>query len=155
MRDTIHSDENLPILLADRVVQNGFSKVGILGLSYKGDLKVHILSPALRISKRLMELGAKVKVNDPYYTGDEIKKITGAENFQFPAGLSEFDCILIVAGHRSYRAISESELKQHLTNCRLVIDNLEETWKEFDWKSMGVKYLIAGGKNWLLNKSEQ
>lgn len=155
LQDTIRSDEKLPVLLADRVVKNGFSNVGILGLSYKGDLKVHILSPTLRISKRLMELGVKVKVNDPYYTKDEIKKITGAENFQFPDGLSEFDCILIVAGHRAYKAISESQLKQHLTNCRLVIDNLEETWKEFDWESIGVKYLIAGGKNWLLSKGEQ
>src|SRR5208337_4708498 len=125
--------ENLPVLIADRVADAGFSKVGILGLSYKGDLKVHILSPTLRISKRLMELGINVKVNDPYFTEDEIRKLTGTNTFAFPAGLTEFDCLLIVAGHRIYKAISESQLKNYLTKCRLIIDNIEETWKEFDW----------------------
>ena len=41
----------------------------------------------------------------------------------------EFDCILIVAGHRLYKAIPETELKSHLKKCKLIIDNLEETWK--------------------------
>jgi UDP-N-acetyl-D-mannosaminuronate dehydrogenase/intein/homing endonuclease len=150
LEDTIRSDENLPVIIADRIAQNGFSNVGILGLSYKGDLKVHILSPTLRISKRLMELGTNVKVNDPYFTDDEIRKLTGTDTFAFPAGLTEFDCVLIVAGHRMYKAISESQLKSHLTKCRLVIDNVEETWKEFDWNSIGIRYVIAGDKNWLM-----
>jgi nucleotide sugar dehydrogenase len=127
LTDTVHTDESLPVLIADRIVDSAFQSVGILGLSYKGDLKVHILSPTLRILKRLMERHVKVKVNDPYYTSDEIHKITGAESFQFPSGLSEFDRIVIVAGHRAYRAISQAQLKNHLTNCRLVLDNLKET----------------------------
>jgi nucleotide sugar dehydrogenase len=152
LMDTVRTDEALPSLIADRIADNGFANVGILGLSYKGDLKVHILSPALRISKRLMERGVKVKISDPYYTAEEIRKITGTETFQFPNGLSEFDCLVIVAGHRLYKAISESQLKIHLTKCRLVLDNLEETWKDFDWKEIGVRYLISGDKNWLLNR---
>jgi nucleotide sugar dehydrogenase len=152
LTDTVLTDENLPVLIADRVADSGFSNVGILGLSYKGDLKVHILSPALRISKHLKERGVKVKVNDPYYTTSEIQTITGAESFEFPDGLSEFDCILLVAGHRAYKAISQTQLKKRLSKCRLVIDNLEETWKDFDWKSIGVRYLISGDENWLLGK---
>jgi UDP-N-acetyl-D-mannosaminuronate dehydrogenase len=120
-----------------------------LGLSYKGDIKVHVLSPALRICNRLIERGVKVKVNDPYYPDNEIKKLTGAESFVFPDGLPEFDCILIVAAHRIYKAISESRLRSYLKNCRLILDNLEETWRNFDWKSSGVKYVVAGDPNWL------
>jgi nucleotide sugar dehydrogenase len=152
LTDTVRTDENLPSLIADRLADNGFQNVGILGLSYKGDLKVHILSPTLRISKRLMERGVNVKVNDPYYTGDEIRKITGAESFQFPTGLSEFDCVAIVAGHRRYKAISQEQLKRHLSKCSLVLDNLEETWKDFDWNAIGVRYLVSGDMNWLPDK---
>jgi UDP-N-acetyl-D-mannosaminuronic acid dehydrogenase len=139
------------VLIADRIADRGFSKVGVLGLSYKGDLKVHILSPTLRITRRLVERGVSVKINDPYYADDEIKKITGAESFIFPTGLSEFDCVIIVAGHRLYKAISESELRRHLVKCRLIMDNLEETWKDFDWSSSGIRYLTAGDKNWILD----
>jgi len=149
LRETISTDSSLPSIIADRIADNGIKRVGILGLSYKGDLKVHVLSPTLRIAKRLMERGAEVKINDPYYTPDEIKKITGAETFDFPKGLAEFECILIVAGHRIYRAIPESELLKSLAKCKLIIDNLEETWKDFDWKSTGIKYAVAGESNWL------
>jgi hypothetical protein len=152
LADTVRTDEHLPVLVADRIADKGFTSVGILGLSYKGDLKVHILSPALRISKRLIERGVDVKINDPYYTSDEIRKVTGAETFQFPTDLSEFDCIVIVAGHRAYKAIPESDLKRYMTKCRLVLDNLEEIWKSFDWNSIGIKYVVAGDRNWLLSK---
>jgi nucleotide sugar dehydrogenase len=149
LKETISTDEALPTIIADRIADSEIRSVGILGLSYKGDLKVHVLSPALRITKRLLERGVKVKINDPYYTREEIKKITGAESFTFPDGLSEFECILIVAGHRLYRAIPESRLRPYLTNCKLIIDNLEEAWKHFDWNSTGIKYLVAGDSHWL------
>jgi nucleotide sugar dehydrogenase len=150
LKETVSTDSRLPSIVADRIADKGFMNVGILGLSYKGDLKVHVLSPALRISRRLIERGVKVKINDPYYTADEIKKLTGADNFEFPDGLSGFDCILIVAGHRLYKAIPEAKLLAHLRKCKLILDNLEETWRTFDWHSAGIEYHISGDSNWLL-----
>jgi len=149
LQETISTDNNLPIILADQLANRGFRNVGILGLSYKGNLRVSVLSPTLRITKRLRERGVMVKVNDPYYTAEEIKKLTGVESFVFPQGLSEFECILIVAGHRLYRAISETQLRTYLTNCKMIIDNVEETWRDFDWKSSGIEYYIAGHSRWL------
>jgi len=149
LKETISTDEQLPGIVADRIADSGLRNVGILGLSYKGDLKVHVLSPTIGIARRLIERGINVKINDPYYTNDEIKKLTGAESFPFPEGLSEFECVLIVAGHRLYRAIPERELMKHLTKCKLIIDNLEEAWRHFDWTPTGMKYLAAGDSNWL------
>ena len=149
LKETIATDSILPITLADYLANRGIRKVGILGLAYKGDLKVHVLSPTLRMARRLMDRSVSVKINDPYYSREEIKKITGADSFEFPDGLSEFECILIVAGHRLYRAISENQLKRRLSKCKLIIANLEETWSDFDWKSSGIEYHIAGDSNWL------
>ena len=149
LKETVSTDSMLPQIIADRVVASGMKSVGILGLSYKGDLKVHVLSPALGISRRLREHNVNVKINDPYYTNDEIRKIVGIESFSFPEGLSEFDCVLIVAGHRLYKAIPETKLKSHLKKCKLIIDNLEETWKHVDWNTTGIKYFVAGDRNWL------
>jgi len=149
LKETIATDSNLPTILARHVADQGFRNVGILGLSYKGDLKVHVLSPTLPIARYLIEKGIRVKVNDPYYSPVEIKTLTGAESFGFPEGLSEFECVLIVAGHRPYRAIPEIRLKSYLTNCKLIIDNVEETWRAFDWGSSGIKYFAAGNSHWL------
>jgi nucleotide sugar dehydrogenase len=149
LKDSVSTDEALPGVVADSISDRGLKSVGILGLSYKGDLKVHVLSPTLRIARRLMQRKITVKVNDPYYTDEEIKKLTGAESFIFPEGLSEFDCILIVAGHRRYKAIPEAKLKSYLKNCKLILDNLEETWRDFDWRTSGIKYMIAGDPNWI------
>ena len=149
LKETVSTDSRLPSIVANRIADKGFKNVGILGLSYKGDLKVHVLSPTLRISKTLIERDVKVKINDPYYTPEEIKKLTGADTFPFPEGLSEFECVVIVAGHRLYKAIPERKLFSHLRRCKLVLDNLEETWRTFDWTSLGIKYHIAGDSNWL------
>jgi UDP-N-acetyl-D-mannosaminuronate dehydrogenase len=102
------------------------------------------------MSKRLMERGVNVKINDPYYTSEEIMKLAGTPSFDFPKGLREFDCIVIVAGHRVYRAIAESQLKAELVHCKIILDNLEETWKNFSWPQQGPRYLVAGDQNWLL-----
>jgi len=149
LKETIATDNNLPTILADRLAERGFRKVGILGLSYKGDLKVHVLSPTLRIAKRLIERGSMVKINDPYYSAEEIKRLTDCDSFPFPSGLSEFECVIVVAGHRLYRSIPHTELKSHLINCRTIIDNVEETWKDLDWSSTRIQYSVAGGSNWL------
>ena len=149
LTDTIATDTRLPELIAEHITKRGLRKVGILGLSYKGDLKVHILSPALGIARHLSKASAEVKINDPYYTSPEIKRITGRDSFEFPSGLGEFDCIVIVAGHRVYKAIAENTLHQHLGNCKLIIDNLEETWKAFDWKTHGIEYFVSGDSKWL------
>ena len=149
LKDTMATDVGLPDIVADRIADRGFRNVGILGLSYKGDLKVHVLSPTLRISKRLMGRGVRVRVNDPYYTPEEIKRLTGTDTFSFPDGLEEFDCVVIVAGHRIYKAVPEAKLVSHLKNCKLVLDNLEEAWRTFDWSSTDIEYHIAGDRNWL------
>jgi nucleotide sugar dehydrogenase len=149
LKETVATDEKLPAIVADRVADAGFKRVGILGLSYKGDLKVHVLSPTIRIAMRLAERGVAVKINDPYYADEEIMKLTSAQTFAFPQGLSQFDCVIIVAGHRLYRAISEERLKKYLTNCRMIIDNVEEAWSSYDWKSAGIEYFSAGERHWI------
>jgi len=149
LKETIATDTILPQIVADKVIESGLKNVGILGLSYKGDLKVHVLSPTLGLAKRFRERNINLKINDPYYTGDEIRRIVQSDTFSFPDGLSEFECVLIVAGHRLYKAIPETELKRHLNNCKLIIDNLEETWKHVDFEPTGIEYFIAGDSHWV------
>jgi nucleotide sugar dehydrogenase len=148
LNSAIDTDRNLPFMVAEAVSENGARNVGILGLAYKGDLKVHTLSPTLRIVAYLKEKGIAVKVHDPYYTAGEIKQICDAETFRFPDDLGQFDTILIVADHRDYQAISRNRILSNLKKCKLILDNVN-IWNEFNLDEMGIEYHVAGTEHWL------
>jgi nucleotide sugar dehydrogenase len=148
LNSAIETDQNLPQQVAERVARSGARKVGILGLAYKGDIKVHTLSPTLRIVARLREKGMEVKVHDPYYQPEEIERICGVETFRFPEDLGQFDTILVVADHREYQAIPRGQILPNLKNCRLILDNVG-IWQSFDFSSSSIEYHVAGTANWL------
>lgn len=148
LKETIKSDERQPYVVAESLKVRGVGKVGILGLAYKGDIKVSILSPTLKLAKRLVELGIEVKVNDPYYTEGEIRKAAGVESFGFPEGMEDFDAILIVADHQHYRFTQHDVILKSLGKCKLVLDNTE-VWKDIDFTGSGIEYHIAGDAGWI------
>ena len=129
------------------VIKRGAKKVGILGLTYTADLKVHVLSPAIPIARALMDAGIEVKVQDPYYTAEEIKNIVNAETFKFPEGMREFDTILIVAPHMQYGYTNSSKVTENLKNCRLILDNMG-VWRDIEFPE-GIEYHEAGDEHWL------
>lgn len=148
LQSTLETDRSLPRLVAESVVAKGAKAVGILGLTYRGDLKVHVLSPTIKIVRSLLEKGITVKVHDPYYSAEEIKRITETDTFDFPEGLNEFDTILIVSDHRAYQATPRKQILANLKNCRLILNNTE-IWNDLDFESLGIEYHVAGTRGWL------
>jgi UDP-N-acetyl-D-mannosaminuronic acid dehydrogenase len=144
----VQTDQNLPRLVGEAAAAKGAKNVGILGLAYKGDLKVHTLSPTLRIVPYLKEKGVAVKVHDPYYSPEEIAQICGVDTFRFPQDLGEFDVILIVADHREYQAVPRGQVMANLKRCRLILDNTG-IWRELDLAEKGIEYHLAGTAHWL------
>lgn len=149
LKTTIETSEAQPDRVADYLIGRGDVKsVGILGLSYTGNVKVSALSPTLTLTRRLTEAGISVAVNDPHFTPEEIHSITGVGTFDFPAGMEDFDTVIVVAGHREYEAATHSEVIKALPNARLVMDNAE-LWSDVDLEKYGIEYKLAGGPNWL------
>jgi len=148
LKDTVEFDRAMPDRVAEGIVKSGAKSVGILGLAYKGDIKVDILSPAIRLAKRLKELGADVRINDPYYSPAEIQRIGGAGSFRFPEDLGQFDAVLIVADHQHYRFTTHDVILGSLKRCRLVLDNTG-IWKDIDFGSRGIEYHVAGDAGWM------
>ncbi len=149
LKSAIETDSRQPDVVAESVAKKGCKNVGILGLAYKGDLKVDILSPTIRIAKTLKGNGISVKVHDPLYTDGEIKKIAGCETFRFPEGLQEFDCILLVADHQVYKFTPNKMVTNNLKKCKVVLDNTG-IWRDINFGNAGVEYHVAGDKGWLL-----
>ncbi len=146
LKNSIEFDEKHHERVSKKLIKKGFKNVGILGIAYSPDLKVHVLSPALKIIRHLKNNNVNVKVNDPYYTDDELKNITGVESFKFPDEMKQFDAILIACGHTKYCATPHEKIKNNLENCKLILDN-KGIWKDIEFNP--IEYHEAGDENWL------
>jgi len=149
-KEAIRFDAEQAGFVADmtaRHVKNG--KVGVLGIAYKADLKVHTLSPALAIIKSLSEKQIKVQANDPYYSPEEIKAITGVENFIYPNEMKTFKVLVIVPEHRLYTQTPKSIILKNLKKGQIIIDNTG-AWDSLreEFKKKGVVYHRIGENGW-------
>ena len=94
LRETIKTDDKMNLLIARSITKKGFKRIGILGLSYKGDLKVSVLSKVIPLVRALKKNGLNIKLFEPYFTSKEIKNILGIKTFWKGKGLNE-KCYLI------------------------------------------------------------
>ena len=148
LQETIRTDDNMPKAVAELFAARGCHSVGILGISYKGDIKVPRVSRSAQIGQLLKEMGVDVAVHDPYFTGDEIRDQWNLNSFDFPADLSQFDGLLVATDHREYTTLHWDELFDCLANCQIIVDNLG-TWGDVDFKRQGINYTQPGNAAWL------
>ena len=144
LRETIKTDDNMGLTIANSIAKKNLKRIGVLGLSYKGDLKVSVLSKVIPLVKSLKKKKLKVKLFDPYFTKDEIKKAVNVETFKFPHQLTKFDCLIVTVNHKQFR-ISPGKLKKYLKNCKFIIDH-EGAWQNY---KLADKYYLTGASGWL------
>ena len=148
---TIKEDEYQPYYIAQMMASKSNGSIGVLGLSYKRDLKVHTLSPAVKIIEQLKLLRNYVNVYDPYYTSEEINNLVGVDTFKYPEDLSNFKGIIIVPPHRLFGQTPKSVLFKYLKKGQIILDNegIWEKWRD-DFVKAGIDYHRVGDKNWCL-----
>jgi hypothetical protein len=144
LRETIKTDEKMSLMIAKSIAKKRLKKIGILGLSYKGDLKVSVLSKVIPLVKSLKKNKLNVKLFDPYFTSEEIRKAAGVETFTFPNQLIKFDCVIVTVSHKQFK-IPEAKLRKYLKNCKFIIDH-EGAWKNYN---LVKKYHLTGDSGWI------
>ena len=80
------------------------SNILILGISYKPDVKDVQLSPAEIIINKLKDLGARVRIYDPYYKNSEVFGINVEKNMEDV--LPEVDASIIITAHKEFQEIN-------------------------------------------------
>ena len=125
------------------------SKVGILGLSYKRNLKVHVLSPTIPLAKRLQQKRKEVLIHDPYYSAVEVKQIAGVDTFSYPGDLKTLDAIIVAVPHSEYTETPVPILTRSIRRGVLVID-AEGAWDSYRhfFKKKGIDYRRIGDAGW-------
>jgi nucleotide sugar dehydrogenase len=147
LSEAFASDLEMRRRVAQAVVNRGCKSVGILGLSYRGNIKVSVMSPAILIAKHLAESGIRVAIHDPYFTVAEIWETTGLEVFELPEDLDQFDCVLVNADHNQYLDAEVQEAILLRAHKLLVIDN-HGVWSQWPWPQKAA-YYQPGSSGWL------
>jgi nucleotide sugar dehydrogenase len=117
------------------------SRISILGISYKADVKDFQLSPVEKIIHRLKEMGAKISIYDPYFVDQEIYGIQLSKNLD--DAVSGTDCIIIGAAHKSFRELDLNSLHSSsgkdvaLVDTRNVIDPAAAKKLDFIYRGVG------------------
>ena len=144
LRETIKTDDGMGKSIANSIAKRDLKRVGVLGLSYKGDLKVSVLSKVIPLVKSLKKKNCKVKLFDPYFTKKEIYDAAKVKTFSFPKDLPKFDCLIISVDHKQFK-IPKKILEKYLKNCKLIIDH-DGAWKEYNLKN---NYHLSGDHGWI------
>jgi len=79
------------------------SKILIMGISYKPNVKDIQLSPAKDIIKKFQNLGSLVHIYDPFFHSTEVFGLKVEDNFENI--LPEMDAVVIVTGHDEFKKI--------------------------------------------------
>lgn len=149
LHETIKTDSQMPQLVARSILKHQVQSVGILGLSYKGNLKVHQQSPTIKISRTLKKAGVRVRVNDPYFSPGEIRSLTGCGTFSFPEEVDRFEALVLVAAHAVYQTPRVRALLEKGDRCRVIYDNVG-AWKNLTYfNKYGIDYYVPGDGYWL------
>lgn len=149
LKETVKTDQKINVLIADSLIKRNFKRVAVLGLSYKGNLKVSLLSPTIPFIQTLRKNRVDVRLFDPFFSEQEIQDILRIPTFGFPSELGKFEAVVVVVDHKEYE-ISGSSLIKSLKGCKFILDNTG-LWSQHSkqFEGMGIEYHLAGDPQWL------
>ncbi|MEM7817925.1 MAG: nucleotide sugar dehydrogenase [candidate division WOR-3 bacterium] len=140
LETSIKINENLPRYSIDIIKRFIGSlkgkKIGVFGLSYRGNVKEDRFSPTYKVIKILKEEGAKIFVNDPFYTKEELESKTGVKYIS-EKEMNKLDGVIIATDHEKYKSLDFPG------NLKFVFDGKSFLDPE-KIRKKGIKYLAIG-----------
>jgi UDP-N-acetyl-D-galactosamine dehydrogenase len=113
------------------------SRVLLLGLTFKKNVKDTRNAPVVGIIKILREAGVKIFAHEPILSGDQSRKEFGIENMDLKS-LSGIDCIITVTDHDAFSDVLE-KLKEISSPGATIVDARGIFNKE-SAENMGFRY---------------
>lgn len=118
-------------------------RITALGLAFKPDVDDLRESPAIEVVDQLVDLGAKVKVFEPFKVDHVVEGTKNCASLEEAVSGSEI--ILLLVGHEQFKKIDPANLA-HLTPARFVMDTVN-SWTGDGWSTAGFKmHRLGNGK---------
>lgn len=117
------------------------SKIAVLGLSYKPNIRDLQLSPMEKVCDKLKKMGARLTLYDPYYRGEIVYSIKVANDVE--NAVSNADCILVGTAHKEIRSIDISMLAR-LSNMPAAIVDTSQAIDPEEARKAGLVYRGVG-----------
>jgi nucleotide sugar dehydrogenase len=96
------------------------SLVAVLGVAYKPDIRDVQLTPIERVISRLLEMGAKVRVYDPMFKGQEVFGLKVADTLE--KGASRADCLVIGTAHSEFKGLDLEPIRKLMAARPALVD---------------------------------
>ncbi len=109
----------------------------ILGVAYRGDVREVAFTSAKLLQKALLEYGAAVYVDDPLFSGDELRALGYTPLTAEIEG--KIRAIIVQAGHQAYRSLDFSRFG----HCQVVLDGRRALHDE-QIEALGTRYITIG-----------
>ncbi len=141
IRDALEFNDSYFESLYDRRLRGmleGKRSVGILGLAYTANAKMHKLSPAFSVLD-LLRATPRLRLHDPFYSGDEIYDLCSVPTMQFPDDIAECDALVLVTPHKQY---VQTPIEDYVSPGAAVVDNTG-VWSNRRFAD-GVQYYEVG-----------
>ncbi|MEM2092099.1 MAG: nucleotide sugar dehydrogenase, partial [Candidatus Bathyarchaeia archaeon] len=109
---------------AFRVMEKTFkrSKIAVLGISYKPNVKEARGSLILDLIKMLRDRGANVSVFDPFYTYEELRGMGLPAEKSLMRTLEGSDCLVIAVGHDKFKRLSLKKISVIMRRPSAIVD---------------------------------
>ena len=89
---------------ANKKISN--STILLLGISYKPEVKDIQITPAENVIHKLKELGAKIKIYDPFFKSTNVFEINTENNIE--QALSNVDSVVLLTAHKEFKNLTLS-----------------------------------------------
>jgi len=124
---------------AGKVVKG--SRITILGLSYKPNIRDLQLSPMEKVCAKLKDMGAGLKLFDPYYGGEMV--FGNMVEASLEKAVSGSDCILVGTAHKEIRSLDVKMLAR-LSNMPAAIVDTSQAINPDEARRAGLVYRGVG-----------
>ena len=114
------------------------SRVAVLGVSYKANVKEARSSPVHQIVRRLVKKGAKVVVYDPYFNVDEIKEMGYNAAGSLWGAVENVDCVFFAVAHDEFKGLDIDDIGRFVKRPVVIVDGCHI----LDFKDVKRKWVI-------------
>jgi len=115
---------NRTIIALNKVNKNlKGSKITLLGLAYRGNVKEYRYSPTFDVIKGLKEYEAKIVLHDPLYKEEELREIIDIDfEEDLKKAIQNSDCIVILTDHSEYKELDITFFDEQANNPYAIVD---------------------------------